>query len=123
MKDISLKSFADHLAFDKKEIKLYKRLTKCKTRKCSKLNKELDKEEKHFENGQKKKCTQKSIKAWARCAVDYHKHSKYKILYDKYRSCGEEKCSKELKAYKTQQKKLRKSIKKDMKSSHNNAAS
>jgi hypothetical protein len=123
MKDISFKSFADHLAFDKKEIALYKRVTKCKTRKCSKLEKEVDKEEGPFAKGQEKKCTQKSTKAWARCAVDYHKKSKYKILYDKYRSCGEEKCQKEWKAYKTQRKKVQNNIRKNMNSSHNNPVS
>jgi len=75
------------------EIKLLTKLAKCRTRKCSKIDKQLLKERKILDKEQGKKCSQKTLK----CSLDIYKKSKYKTLFDKFVSCGEEKCYKERK--------------------------
>jgi hypothetical protein len=102
IKDITSTSYIDTIFFDKKENRLVKKLTRCKTRKCSKINKERMKENKIYENGLEKQCTDKDIKLWSECLKDYDNKygSKNKILYNKFVKCGNEKCSKEYKTLK-----------------------
>jgi hypothetical protein len=104
------------IAFDKKESKLLTNLAQCRTRKCSKINKEKLKERKILDKEQDKQCPQNSSKAFYNCSVDIYNKSKYKTLFNKFVSCGEKKCSKERKTLKKYQKKLRKNIKKNMNS-------
>ena len=61
---------------------------KCKTRKCSKIKKDLIKERVIFGKEQKKACPQKSSDAFYNCAVGFYNNSKYKILNDSYDKCG-----------------------------------
>ena len=106
--DYTSKSFIDYITFDKKESRLLRKVIACKTRKCSKINKQLTKENAIFEKGLKETCPDdKNIKSWSKCLTNYtHKHgSKAKNLYNKYVKCGKKKCSKEqttLKKYQTQ---------------------
>lgn len=86
--------------FDKKETRLLKKLDRCKTRKCSKLNKKLIKSGIKFYKEQDKKCPQKSANAFYKCSVDFYNKSKYKTIFDKYVKCGQKKCSKERKTLK-----------------------
>ena len=99
-------SFINTISFDKKENILLKKLSRCKTRKCSKINKEHIKEGKIFEKIQAKKCPQKSAKEFMNCASELYDNSKFKILYDKFVKCSMKKCSKESKTLKKYQKKL-----------------
>jgi hypothetical protein len=87
-------------SFIKEYIRLLKKLNKCKTRKCAKINKERIKEEINFDKEQDKKCPQKSSRAFYDCSVDFYNKSKYKKLFDKYVKCGKRKCSKEHKTLK-----------------------
>jgi len=109
-----MKSWINLVTFDKKESKLLKKFHKCKTRKCSKINKELAKENKTFYKEQDKQCPQKSSKTFYNCSVDFYEKSKYKKLHDEFVSCSEKKCSKERKTLKKYQKKLEKNIKKNI---------
>lgn len=95
--DINTMKFANLVTQDKKENKLLKKLIRCKTRKCSKINKERSKAVKDFEKKLKNKCTQKDNKLWLNClkGLDNKYGSKNKTLRRKYNKCGEEKCSKE----------------------------
>ena len=111
-----MKSQINFLAFDKKEGKLLTNLSQCRTRKCSKINKEMLKERKILDKEQKKKCNQKSLKKSMHCLLDIYNKSKYKTIFDKFVSCGEKKCSKERKTLKKYQKKLQKNIEKNMSS-------
>lgn len=111
-----MKSQINFLAFDKKEGKLLTNLSQCRTRKCSKINKEMLKERKILDKEQDKQCPQKLYKAFYNCSVDIYNKSKYKTIFDKFVSCGEKKCSKERKTLKKYQKKLEKNIKKNMSS-------
>ena len=90
----------------KEEARLLKKLNKCKTRKCFKINKERIKEKKSFDKEQDKKCPQKSPNAFYDCSEDFYNKSKYKKLFDKYVKCGEKKCSKEKKTLKNLRDKL-----------------
>jgi hypothetical protein len=106
MKNITSKSFIKNIVFDKKENHLLKKLNQCKTRKCSKINKEYIKENKIFTKEQNKKCRQKSDKAFYDCSDIFYENSKNKILFDKFIKCGEEKCAKEKKTLKKYREKL-----------------
>ena len=70
---------------------------KCKTRKCSKIYKELDKEEKVYFKEGNKECPPKSN---LKCMIDYYDKSKFKTIVDKYEKCGKKECHKESKNYK-----------------------
>jgi hypothetical protein len=94
------KSFANYLSVDKKEVRILKKITQCKNKKCSKLNKIRAKEEKIFEKEQDKKCQQKSAKAFYDCSDVFYENSKYKTLFNNFIKCGNEKCSKEMKTHK-----------------------
>jgi len=67
--------------FNKEETELVKKLSKCKTRKCSKINKRVIKERKTFDKEQNKKCTQKSSNKFYNCSVDFYDKSNYKKLF------------------------------------------
>ena len=84
---------------DKEETRLLKKLTKCKTRKCSKLYKDLDKEKNIYQKGWNKKCSHKRNKAYIDCDKKFFKGSRLEKLYDKVGKCSKKKCS-------TQKKKL-----------------
>ena len=86
--------------FDKKETRLLKKLDRCKTRKCSKLNKKLIKSGIKFYKEQDKKCPQKSSRAFYDCTVDFYNKSEHKKLFDTFIECGKKKCSKERKTLK-----------------------
>jgi hypothetical protein len=101
--DINSKGFVNLVSSDKKEHKLLSRLVKCKTRKCSKINKERSKAVKEFEKKVTSKCTQKNIKEWTNCLKGLD-HSKTDILQRKYKECGEKKCSNEIKNLKKYEK-------------------
>ena len=88
------------IRFNLKEEELLKKLNKCKTRKCAKINKERIKEGIIFYKEQDKKCPQKSSNAFYKCSVDFYNKSKYKKLFDEYVKCGKRKCSKERKTLK-----------------------
>ena len=87
----------NNISYNKEEARLVKKLNKCKTRKCAKINKEQIKEKKMFVKDQDKKCPQKSSNAFYNCSVDFYDKSKYKTIFDKNVKCGEKKCSKEKK--------------------------
>jgi len=82
------------------EMSALKKLNKCKTRKCAKLNKEAIKEGKIFLKEQDKACPQKSQPAFYNCSVGFYDKSKYKTLVKKFTKCGRKKCSKERKTLK-----------------------
>ena len=84
----------------KEEWLLIEKIAKCKTRKCAKLNKKREKEEKIFLKEQDIACPQKSDDEFYDCSVGFYEKSKYKKLYDKFTKCGERKCSKERKTLK-----------------------
>jgi len=92
--------FVNMVSFNKKESRVLKKLNRCKTRKCAKLNKERLKEQKGFEKEQDKECPQKSSTAFYECSVNFYNKSKYKKLYDEFVKCGRKKCSKERKTLK-----------------------
>ena len=73
---------------------------KCKTRKCSKIYKELNKEEKVYFKERNKACPKKlNLKCMADYYDKYYDKSKYKTLSDKYDKCGKKECHKEFKNY------------------------
>ena len=78
----------------------------CKTRKCSKIEKERLKEYVIFEKEQNKACPQKSSDAFYKCSIGFYNNSKYKTLSNKYDKCGQNKCPKEFKNYKKASKKM-----------------
>ena len=89
------KALANYLSIDKKEVRLLKKVTQCRNRKCRKLNKIREKEHKIFKKEQDKKCHQKSDKAFYNCTDVFYENSKYKTLFDNFIECGNQKCSKE----------------------------
>ena len=105
--------FQKNIVVDKKNNKLIKNLATCKTKKCSKIDNERAKEFKIFEKEQDKKCPQKSSKAFYDCSEIFYMNSKYKVLFDKFNKCGEEKCSKEKKSLKKYHEKNLKNIMKN----------
>ena len=115
IKDYESKKHIDHLYPDKEENRLAKKYFKCKTRKCSKIRKELFKEEQIVNEEIKKKCgTKLNTMANIYCADNLYNKSKYRLLYDKYAKCGEKKCAKERKTLKKYSDKLGRNIRKDI---------
>jgi len=107
VKDITSASFINSVSFDKKENKLLKKLTSCKTRKCSKINKERVKECAIFQKDLEKKCNQKDFKEYYKCYKKVNKAgSKCVALSKETSKCGEERCSKERKTLKKYQKNM-----------------
>jgi len=113
--DFNSRASIDLLSLDKEENRLLTKFTQCKTRKCSKIRKELLKEEKNVNKEIKKKCGKKSnnIMAEAYCADNLYK-KKYKPLFNKYTKCGEKKCAKERKTLKKYTDKRMRNIQKDL---------
>jgi len=70
---------------------------KCKTRKCSKIKKDLIKERVIFGKEQNKACPQKSSDAFYKCSIGFYNNSNLKTLSENYEKCGKKKCSKEFK--------------------------
>lgn len=110
--DITSTSFINKISFDKKENRLLKILTKCKTRKCSKINNQRIEESKIYEKELNQMCPNLLYK----CASEFDKKygSKYKMLFNKFTQCGIKKCSKERKTLKKYQEKLKRAINKNM---------
>jgi hypothetical protein len=63
-------------------------LATCKAVKCAKLNKKRQNESVFFVKEEKKKCPQKSAKAFYNCSSVVYDKSKYKVLFDKYVACA-----------------------------------
>ncbi len=106
MVNITSSSYINRMSFDKKEKNLFTQLTRCRTRKCSKLSKDFVKENKIFENQIDKTCPNISFK----CVKNVtKKHGvKSKMLYTRFIKCGKEKCSKEVNMWKKYVKTLKK---------------
>ena len=85
---------------DKEETRLWKNFDRCRTRKCSKFNKNENKERKIFEKEETKKCPQKRAKAFYDCSSKFYHGSKLEKLMKKAVKCSDNKC-------KTQKKKLK----------------
>ena len=110
LKSFNYNKFFNYVSFNEEERRLLKKYHKCKTRKCSKINKEQIKEEINYVKELEKKCPQKSSNAFYNCGIDFYNKSKFKKLFDKYVKCGTRKCSKEEKALRKEKKAIRKAI-------------
>lgn len=98
MVNITSNSYINHISFNKKEKKLLKQLTRCRTRKCSKLSKDFVKENKIFETELDKKCDNTNFDCLDKFTK---KHGvKSRKLYTKFMKCFKEKCAKETKLWK-----------------------
>ena len=69
---------------DREESRLWKFFDRCRTRKCSKIIKDYQKESKIFEKEQTKKCPQKREKAFYDCSSRFYKGSKLEKLLKIY---------------------------------------
>lgn len=105
MVNITSNSYINHITFDKKEKKLLKQLTRCRTRKCSKVTKEFIKENQIFENELDKTCHNTNFD----CLDKFTKKhgAKSRKLYTKFMKCSKEKCAKETKMWKNNLKPLK----------------
>ena len=97
MVNITSNSYINHITFDKRKNKLLKQLTRCRTRKCSKVTKEFVKENQNFENELDKTCNNTNFK----CLDTFTKThgAKSRKLYTKFMKCSKEKCAKETKLW------------------------
>jgi hypothetical protein len=97
MVNISSNSYINHITVNKKEKKLLKQLTRCRTRKCSKVTKEYIKENQIFENKLDKTCDTTNFD----CLEKFTKKhgAKSRKLYTKFMKCSKEKCAKETKLW------------------------
>ena len=86
---------------NKEETRLWNEYDKCRTRKCSKLIKKRDEEAKSFHKEERKKCTQKNVKAFSDCSWKLFDGSKLEKLSQKVVKCSKKRCY-------TQKKKLNK---------------
>lgn len=85
-------------ASDKTEDRLLTKVTRCKTRKCSKLYKQYTNGGNAYRKEEEKHCPQKSKMAFYDCSVGFYNKSTHKKAFDKYVKCSTMKCSKEYKA-------------------------
>jgi len=86
---------------DTKEKQLLKKITNCKTKKCSKLIKKKKIMEKNFENAQDKACPQKNDMAFYRCSTNFFKDSNMEKVMKNISNCADKKCAKVKKNLKT----------------------
>ena len=76
----------------RKVMQLKKKLARCKTRKCPKMNSKLRKiHDKELAN----KCKQKNNDAFYRCSEKVYANSGMKRDFNERQACGQEKCLKE----------------------------
>jgi len=73
----------------------FKRLDRCRTRKCSKNIKLRNSEAAKFHKEEAKKCRQKSPKAFSDCSSSLYEKSKYKNLAKAAVKCSDKMCAKE----------------------------
>jgi hypothetical protein len=76
---------------DREVFRVWKLFDRCRTRKCSKIIKDIEKEKKIFEK-KMKKCPQKNIEAWADCHTRFYKASKLEKLSKDEEKCSNNKC-------------------------------
>ncbi len=91
---------------DREESRLWKFFDTCRTRKCSKIIKDTQKERKIFEKEQTKKCPQKKAKAFYDCSSRFYKGSKLEKLSKGIVKCRNNKCytqKKKLNSYRKKQ--------------------
>ncbi len=86
---------------NKEESRLWKNFDRCRTRKCSKIIKEKEKENIIFEKQQTKKCPQKRAKAFYNCSSKFFEGSILQKIMKNLVKCTKNKCY-------TQKKKLNK---------------
>lgn len=86
---------------DTKEKQLLKKVTNCKTKKCSKLIKKKKNMEKNFEKEQDEACPQKNDMAFYRCSSKFYKGSNMEKVMNNISNCADKKCAKVKKNIKT----------------------
>jgi hypothetical protein len=91
---------------NKEEHKIWKTFDRCRTRKCSNIIKNTEKERKLFEKEQTKKCPQKRAKAFYDCSSKLYEGSKLEKLSKNVVKCSKKKCytqKKKLNTYRNKQ--------------------
>jgi hypothetical protein len=77
---------------DEEESRIWKTFDRCRTRKCSKIIKNTNKERKTFEKEQAKKCPQKRANAFYNCSSKFYNGSKLEKLSKDIVKCAKKKC-------------------------------